>query len=221
MGIQPKGRCFRLGWPLSKAPGGKAFLTQPKTLAIENQALQRLAPPTRKNHQSTRHRVDFEMLPAHLRQAVYPLAEIHRLDRQPNPHLRGDLDHAPDLQNASAKPTRSNPSLPSQRIVILAPSPRANSTVQFGPSTGCPTRGSSTNPGGGLRRDRRGGVSRLRPPFESVVIQAQPLRDAADSMSAGQRRRQSPKRSGYPFSARARFSPNLQPTACLFNIQRE
>src|ERR1017187_5598073 len=103
------------------------------------------------------------MLPAHLRQAVYPLTEIHRLDRQPNPHLRGNLDHAPDLQNASAKPTRSSPSLPPQRIVILAPSPRANSTMQFGPNTGGATRGSSTNPGGGLRRDRRaGGVASAR-----------------------------------------------------------
>jgi hypothetical protein len=108
------------------------------------------APPTRKDHQSTRHRVDFEMLLAHLRQTVYPLPEIHRLDCQPNPHLRGDLDHEPDLQNASIKPTSSNPSLPSQRIVILAPSPRASSTVQFGPWYGCPMRGSSTNPGGGF-----------------------------------------------------------------------
>src|SRR5271157_740184 len=152
MGVQPEGRGFRLGRPPGKAPGGKTFLTQPKTLAIENEALQRLAPPTRKNHQSARHRVDFEMLPAHLRKAVYSLPEIHRLDCQPNPHLRGDLDHAPDLQNASAKPTRSNPSLPSQRIVILAPSPRASSTVQFGPWPACPMRGTSTNPGGALRR---------------------------------------------------------------------
>jgi hypothetical protein len=91
-----------------------------------------------------------------LRQAVYSFTKIHRLDRQPNPHLRSDLDHGPDLQNASAKPTRSNPSFPSQRIVILAPSPRASSTVQIGPWPGCPMRGSSTNPGGGLSRDRRG-----------------------------------------------------------------
>ena len=67
MGVQPEGRGFRIGWPPGKAPGGKTFLTQPKTLAIENEALQRLAPPTRKNHQSTRHRVDFEMLPANMR----------------------------------------------------------------------------------------------------------------------------------------------------------
>jgi hypothetical protein len=87
---------------------------------------------------------------------VYSLTKVHRLDRQPNPHLWSDLDHGPDLQNASAKPTRSNPSLPSQRIVILAPSPRASSTVQFGPRTGCRMSGSSTNPGGGLSRDRRG-----------------------------------------------------------------
>src|ERR1035438_7896951 len=156
MGVQPEGRWFRLGRPPGKAPGGKAFLTEPKTLAIEHEALQRLAPPTRKDHQSARHRVDFEMLPAYLRQAVYPFTKVHRLDRQPDPHLRGDLDHGPDLQNASTKPTRSNPSLPSQRIVILAPSPRASSTVQFGHWAGCPMRGSSTNPGGGLSRDCRG-----------------------------------------------------------------
>jgi hypothetical protein len=68
-----------------------------------------------------------------LRQAIYPFPEIHRLDGQPNPHLRSDLDHGPDLQNASAKPTKSNPSLPRQRIVILAPSARASSTVKSGP----------------------------------------------------------------------------------------
>lgn len=158
MGVQPEGRCFCIGRPPSKATGGKAFLTQPKTLAIEHEALQRLASPTRKNHQSTCHRVDVEMLPAHLCKAVYSFTKIHRLDRQPNPHLRGDLDHDPDLQNASAKPTRSKPSLPSQRIVILAASPRASSTVQFGHWTGCPMRGSSTNPGGGLSRDRRGAM---------------------------------------------------------------
>src|ERR1035438_9826653 len=49
MGVQPEGRWFRIGWPPGKAPGGKAFLTQPKTLAIENEALQRLAPPDRKS----------------------------------------------------------------------------------------------------------------------------------------------------------------------------
>jgi hypothetical protein len=133
MGVQPEGRWFRIGRPPGKTPGGKAFLTQPKTLPVKNEALQRLAPPTRKDHQSTRHWINFEMLPAHLCEAVYSFAKIHRLDRQPNPHLRGDLDHDPDLQNASAKPTRSSPSLPSQRIVILAPSPRTSSTVQFGP----------------------------------------------------------------------------------------
>jgi hypothetical protein len=89
-------------------------------------------------------------------QAVYSFSEIHGIDRQPNPHLRSDLDHGPDLQNASAKPTRSKPSLPSQRIVIRSPAPRASSTVQFGQRPGCPMSGSSTNPGGGLSRDRRG-----------------------------------------------------------------
>jgi hypothetical protein len=132
MGVQPESRWFRIGRPPGKTSGGKAFLTQPKTLPIVNQKLQRFASPTRKDHQSARHRVDLKLLSAHLRQAVYPFAKIHRLDRQPNPHLRGDLDQVPDLQNASAKPTRSSPSLPSQRIVILAFSPRASSTVQFG-----------------------------------------------------------------------------------------
>src|ERR1017187_6600988 len=156
MGVQPESRWFHISRPPRKFSDREPFLTQPKPLAIEHEALQCLAPPARKNHQSTCHRVDFEMLPAHLREAVYSFTKIHRLDCQPNPHLRGDLDHGPDLQNASAKPTRSSPSLPSQRIVILAPSPRASSTVQFGHWTGCPMRGSSTNPGGALSRDRRG-----------------------------------------------------------------
>ncbi len=156
MGVQPEGGWSRIGWPPAKSPFGKAFLTQPVALPVIHEELQRLASPTRKDHQGTRHRVDLKLLPAHLRQAVYPLAKVHRLDCQPNPHLRGDLDHCPDLQNASTKPTKSSPSLPSQRIVILAPSLRASSTVQFGHWTGCPMRGSSTNPGGGLSRDRRG-----------------------------------------------------------------
>ena len=205
----------------AKSPLGKTLLAQPKALPVEYEALQCLAPPTRKNHQSTCHRVDFEMLPAHLREAVYSFTKIHRLDCQPNPHLRGDLDHCPDLQNASTKPTKSSPSLPSQRIVILAPSLRASSTVQFGHWTGCPMRGSSTKSRRGLKPRPSWRPDCLRPPFESVVIQAQPLRDRADSMSAGQRCRQSPQPGGYPFSARAGFSPNLQPTACLFNIQRD
>ena len=76
MDVQPEGRWFRIGRPPGKAPGGKAFLTEPKTLAVKNEALQRLAPPTRKDHQSTRHRVDFEVLPTHLRQAVYSFPVI-------------------------------------------------------------------------------------------------------------------------------------------------
>jgi hypothetical protein len=156
MGVQPEGRWFRIGRPPRKFSDREPFLTQPKPLAIEYEALQCLAPPTRKNHQSTCHRVDFEMLPAHLREAVYSFTKIHRLDCQPNPHLRGDLNHGPALQNASAKPTRSNPSLPSHRIVIFPPALRSSSTVQFGPRPGCPINGSSTNPGGGLSRGRRG-----------------------------------------------------------------
>jgi hypothetical protein len=76
MGVQPEGRWQDIGRPPAKSPLGKTFLTQPKALAVENEGLQRLAPPTRKNHQNARHRVDFEMLPADLRQTVYPLALI-------------------------------------------------------------------------------------------------------------------------------------------------
>ena len=34
MGVQPEDRWFRIGWPPRKAPGGKAFLTEPKTLPV-------------------------------------------------------------------------------------------------------------------------------------------------------------------------------------------
>ena len=103
MGVQPEGRWFRICWPPGKATGGKAFLTEPKTLSVKYNALQRLASPTRKNHQRTRHRGDFEMLPAHLRKAVYSFAKINRLDRQSNPHMRGDLDHGPDLLSCGSR----------------------------------------------------------------------------------------------------------------------
>jgi hypothetical protein len=78
MGVQPEGRRPRIGWPPAKSPLGKTLLAQPKALPVEYEALQCLAPPTRKNHQSTCHRVDFEMLPAHLREAVYSCTIIPR-----------------------------------------------------------------------------------------------------------------------------------------------
>jgi hypothetical protein len=34
MGVQPEGRWFRIGRPPAKAPAGKAFLTEPKTLPV-------------------------------------------------------------------------------------------------------------------------------------------------------------------------------------------
>lgn len=34
VGVQPEGRWFRIGRPPGKATGGKAFLTEPKTLAV-------------------------------------------------------------------------------------------------------------------------------------------------------------------------------------------
>jgi hypothetical protein len=78
MGVQPEGGWFRIGRPPRKFSDREPFLTQPKTLPVKYEALQRLAPSTRKNHQGTRHRVDFEMLPAHLRQAVYSFPVIPR-----------------------------------------------------------------------------------------------------------------------------------------------
>jgi len=46
---------------------------------------------------------------------------------------------------------------------------------------------------------------RIRPPFETVVIQAQPLRNATDTVSAGQRRAKAHSGAGIRFPRRRDF----------------
>ena len=62
------------------------------------------------------------------RQPINAFAEVHRLDGDQDPHLRGDLDHRGRLQQLSAKATRVAGSPPT-RSVIRAPVPSSNSTT--------------------------------------------------------------------------------------------
>jgi len=74
------------------------------------------------------------------------------------------------------------------------------------------------NPGGA--QTVTDAAARSPPPVVSDRYNpSQPLGDGTNSMRAGQRRRQSPQRSGYPLSTRARLSPVLKLTASRFNIR--
>src|SRR6187549_3962658 len=109
MCIQALRRTFLQPRPPSESPLGEPFLTQPKSLAVVDQALQGLATSTGKDKQSAAERIGFELLAAELRQSIDALAEVDRLNRQEDPHLRSDLDHALRLQNACIMATTSSP----------------------------------------------------------------------------------------------------------------
>ena len=57
------------------------------------------------------------------------IAEVHRLDRNQDPHLRSDLDHA-RLQKLWAKARRVLRSLPTRKV-IRAPVPSDSSTAAW------------------------------------------------------------------------------------------
>ena len=64
----------------------------------------RLVPsPIGEDEQSAGHRIGSEFLPADCHQPVNAFAEVNRLDRQQQPHLRGELNHERCLQSPWAK----------------------------------------------------------------------------------------------------------------------
>jgi hypothetical protein len=129
MRIQPQGAAAipRLG-PTAEPALRKPFLANPETLPIVGQALDRVPAPRAKYEQGPLRRIDRERLAAKRREAVDPLAKIDRFDRQQNPHLRSDLDHAPARKIDSTKA----PSLTITRV----PSGRATSIVAVQSSAG-------------------------------------------------------------------------------------
>ena len=84
MGIEPDtARGVRLR-PVLKTALRKAFLAEPKTLAVVGQKLDRVTPPRTEDKQRTAQRVAGQRLAAQGSQTINALAEIDRLDRHQN-----------------------------------------------------------------------------------------------------------------------------------------
>jgi hypothetical protein len=75
-------------------------LIQDKALPVIDQNFDRSAPTASKNEQGSPHRIGLELLAAERGQAIDSSSKVHRLHRQPDAHLRSDLDHGLGLQNA-------------------------------------------------------------------------------------------------------------------------
>ncbi len=88
-------RLYRVGSvrPAEKFPGGKAFLTTPKALPIISKNFHRSGAAVVEYKQISGERILGKFLAAHPNQPVDALAEIHRLYRNQDPHLRCDLNH--------------------------------------------------------------------------------------------------------------------------------
>lgn len=98
--------------PRIKAPLRKPLLAEPKTLGVIDEALQCAAAPSTEHEERAIERIGLEGLPAESGEAIDALTKIDGLDRQQDPHLRGDLDHGAVLQNEWAKATQAAGSWP-------------------------------------------------------------------------------------------------------------
>jgi hypothetical protein len=75
--------------------------------SITMQCLNRSAAPVSEQEQPATVRVGLQFLLADPRQAINPLAKIHRLDHPQDPHRGSDLDHGLGLQKLLASATQS------------------------------------------------------------------------------------------------------------------
>ena len=85
--------------PPGKLPSRQTFLTTPKTLGVITENLYRRRTAVAEDKQMSSERILGKFLTAHPSQPVDALAEIYRLHRNQDPHLRGDLNHCPVPHN--------------------------------------------------------------------------------------------------------------------------
>jgi hypothetical protein len=88
-----------------------------------------MAPPRTEDKERTRKRIAAQGLTTEGGQAVNAFAEVHRLDRHQDAHLRSDLDHA-RLQKLWAKAKSVLRSLRTRKV-IRAPVPSDSSTAAW------------------------------------------------------------------------------------------
>ena len=79
--------------PSGEAPLRKPFLAEPKTLTVVDQAFDGVTTTRTKDKECPAQWVAGKSLTAQGCQAVDAFAEIDRLNRQEDPHVRSDLDH--------------------------------------------------------------------------------------------------------------------------------
>ncbi len=121
MGSQPLYRAGRVLRPPGEVPFRKSFLTGPKTLPVIDKDLQRRGAPVTKDEQPPAERIAAQPRAAYSGQSIDAVSEIHRLHGQQDPHLRGDLDHVPQLHNPRSRSSICPTPAPFSRILMRIP----------------------------------------------------------------------------------------------------
>jgi len=80
-------------WPPAEAARAETFQAEPVSLAVVHEHLHRRAPPIAKGEDCSAEGILSQRLLAEVHQAVDPLAEVDRLNRHQQPHLRRELQH--------------------------------------------------------------------------------------------------------------------------------
>ena len=73
---------------------GETLVAQPESAAVVDQGLDGGTPPVAEYEDCAAEGIGRQVGPAQLGHAVDALAEVRRLDRDQDPHLRCQLDHA-------------------------------------------------------------------------------------------------------------------------------
>src|SRR5436305_4858858 len=93
MWIQAQGRT-RIGFgPSGEAALRESLLAETEPLPVVGQTLDGMATARAEYKKRPAKRLARQCLTAERGQAIDAFAEIHRLDRHQDPHVRGDLDH--------------------------------------------------------------------------------------------------------------------------------
>src|SRR5229473_602205 len=143
-------RTTRAGFgPSGEAALREPFLAEPEALPIIGQTFDGVVAARAENKERPAQRVTQEHLPTQSRQPIDAFAEIHRLDRQQDAHVRGDLDHKRRRRNSCTTHSSSLGLALGRRRIKRAPEAWTTSTVPPSPTPRAGAgAGSSTKLGG-------------------------------------------------------------------------
>src|ERR1700683_3930038 len=141
------------------------FGRQPESLPVIEQFLNRGCSPAAEHEQVTRKWIDVQLLPAQLGQRVDTLAEVDRLHRHQNPHLRRDLNHPSVSRQARSRPAQSGGADAFHWMRIFAPREDSNSMTHSSTAAGGGVISSTNAAPGVFRRWLEGSPSRFFSPI--------------------------------------------------------